>query len=175
MAPSRLTPKQERFIEEYMVDLNATGAAVRAGYSPKTAKSIGLENLTKPAITKEITAARERLSKQTLVNTQRVLLELCCLAFYNIADMMDENDVLLPVSQMKEQTQRAITSVKQTRRVIASADGTEQVADITTEYKLGNKDAALEKLARHLGLFKEDNAQTAERIKMIFNLGGAPE
>ena len=58
MGPKTLTPKQRRFIEEYLIDLNATQAAIRAGYSEKTAYSIGQENLRKPVIAEAIAAAK---------------------------------------------------------------------------------------------------------------------
>ena len=54
MTAKKLTPKQNRFVEEYLIDLNATKAAVRAGYSEKTARQIGSENLSKPAIQEAI-------------------------------------------------------------------------------------------------------------------------
>ena len=55
---ANLTPKQQRFVEEYLIDLNATQAAIRAGYSEKTAKSVGHENLTKPDLKKYIDKGR---------------------------------------------------------------------------------------------------------------------
>ena len=66
----RLTAKQQRFIEEYLIDLNATQAAIRAGYSPKTAREIGAENLSKPHIRARVdeplrSAAGERASPRT--------------------------------------------------------------------------------------------------------------
>ncbi len=53
-----LTPKQARFVEEYLIDLNATQAAIRAGYSAKTARAMGCENLTKPDIQAAVTEAQ---------------------------------------------------------------------------------------------------------------------
>jgi phage terminase small subunit len=71
-----LTPKQERFIEEYLVDLNATQAAIRAGYSEKTAYSIGQENLNKPEIAAAIESARKKLSERTEITQDWVLSTL---------------------------------------------------------------------------------------------------
>ena len=59
-----LRPKQERFVAEYLVDLNATQAAIRAGYSEKTAKAIGSENLTKPDIAKAIEEAQQKAQER---------------------------------------------------------------------------------------------------------------
>ena len=73
---AKLTPKQERFVAEYMVDLNATQAAIRAGYSPKTAFSIGVENLKKPLIQAAIQEARQAQQKRTEITADFVLSEL---------------------------------------------------------------------------------------------------
>ncbi len=68
-----LTPKQQRFIEEYLIDLNATQAAIRAGYSAKTARSVGHENLTKPDIASAIAEAQSKRSEETKITAQWVL------------------------------------------------------------------------------------------------------
>lgn len=73
--PAPLTDKQQRFVDEYMVDLNATQAAIRAGYSPDTAGAIGHENLKKPEIQSALAAARKSQQERTGVNADRVVLE----------------------------------------------------------------------------------------------------
>ena len=70
---ANLTPKQQRFVEEYLIDLNATQSAIRAGYSEKTAKEIGSENLTKPNIAKAIQEAQESLSNKTQLTVDIVV------------------------------------------------------------------------------------------------------
>ena len=70
---ANLTPKQQRFVEEYLIDLNATQAAIRAGYSEKTAKEIGSENLTKPNIAKAIEEAQESLSNKTQLTVDMIV------------------------------------------------------------------------------------------------------
>ena len=67
------TPKQLRFIEEYLIDLNATQAAIRAGYSKKTAKDIGCENLAKPNIAAAIQAGMDKRSERTEITQDYVL------------------------------------------------------------------------------------------------------
>ena len=68
-----LTPKQKRFVEEYLVDLNATQAAIRAGYSAKTAQAIGAENLTKPLIQEEIEKATAKRSERAQIDQDYVI------------------------------------------------------------------------------------------------------
>lgn len=77
----KLTPKQSRFIEEYMVDLNATQAAIRAGYSKKTAAAIGAENLTKPKIAAEIEKRQAAISEKLEITQETVAQELGKIAF----------------------------------------------------------------------------------------------
>jgi phage terminase small subunit len=69
----KLTARQERFCREYIIDLNAAQAAIRAGYSEKTAKNIGCENLTKPDINLRIAQLSEKRSKQTQIDAAWVL------------------------------------------------------------------------------------------------------
>ena len=72
-AGQKLTAKQQRFVEEYLIDLNATQAAIRAGYSERTARQAGAENLTKPVIAEAIAAAQDERSKRIAVSQDYVL------------------------------------------------------------------------------------------------------
>ena len=76
MLMANLTPKQQRFVEEYLIDLNATQAAIRAGYSEKTAKSVGHENLTKPDIAKAIQEAQNKRVERTEITQDYVLTNI---------------------------------------------------------------------------------------------------
>lgn len=91
-----LTKKQKRFVEEYLIDLNATQAAIRAGYSPDTAKSIGCENLTKPDISAAISKAQAERSRRTGINQDRVIRELAKVAFLNPVDVIDMDEAVAP-------------------------------------------------------------------------------
>ena len=73
---AKLTPKQNRFVEEYLLDLNATKSAARAGYSEKTARQIGSENLSKPAIQEAIARAKRDRSEATKIDAEYVLRRL---------------------------------------------------------------------------------------------------
>ena len=76
MNTKNLTPKQQRFVEEYLIDLNATQAAIRAGYSPRTARQIGQENLSKPVIAAAISAAKRERAEATKIDAEYVLKRL---------------------------------------------------------------------------------------------------
>lgn len=71
-----LSAKQKRFVAEYLIDLNATQAAIRAGYSRRTAKSIGSENLTKPDVAAAIAAAQGKVSEALELTAEKVLRDL---------------------------------------------------------------------------------------------------
>ena len=106
-----MTKKQKLFIEEYLIDLNATQAAIRAGYSPETAGSIGSENLKKPEIRARIEKAMAERSRRTGINQDRVLMELAKIGFVNISDVVDpETAKVLP--DAKEEDLACIHSIK---------------------------------------------------------------
>ena len=90
---AKMTERQKRFIAEYLIDLNATQAAIRAGYSVKTAGSIGDENLKKPEINSAIAKEMAKRSKRTGVNQDRVVLELAKIAFVNASDVIDAKNL----------------------------------------------------------------------------------
>lgn len=140
-----MTKKQKRFIEEYLVDLNATQAAIRAGYSPDTAKSIGSENLTKPDIRAHIDKAMAERSKRTGVNADRVVMELAKIAFVNAVDVIDPETATVKADASGDDT-AAIQSVKVKT---FGEDGLER------EVKMADKLKALELLGKHLGMFKD--------------------
>ena len=140
-----MTKKQKRFVEEYLIDLNATQAAIRAGYSPDTAKSIGSENLTKPDIQARIAKAMAERSRRTGVNADRVIMELAKIAFVNASDVIDADTATVKADALPEDT-AAIQSVKVKT---FGEDGLER------EVKMADKLKASELLGKHLGMFKD--------------------
>ena len=140
-----MTKKQKRFVEEYLIDLNATQAAIRAGYSPDTAYSIGNENMKKPEIKAKIDKAMAERSKRTGVNADRVVRELAKIAFVNADDVIDTETATLKPDAAREDT-AAIQSVKVKT---FGEDGLER------EIKMADKLKALELLGKHLGMFKD--------------------
>lgn len=139
-----LTKKQKLFVEEYLIDLNATQAAIRAGYSPASAKEIGSENLTKPDIASRINKAMAERSRRTGVNADRVIRELAKIAFINPSDLIDsETATVKPMAAAED------TAVIQSVKVKCYNDGVER------EIKLADKLKALELLGKHLGMFTD--------------------
>ena len=96
---ANLTPKQQRFVEEYLIDLNATQAAIRAGYSERTAQEIGSENLSKPMVAKAITEALVKRSEQTKIDADYVLRRLVEIDQMDVLDIMDDQMKIRPVNE----------------------------------------------------------------------------
>jgi len=140
-----VTKKQKLFIEEYLIDLNATQAAIRAGYSAESAYSIGQENLKKPEIRARIEQAMAERSKRTGVNADRIIMELAKIAFVNAMDVIDTESATIKDDAAPEDT-AAIQSVKVKT---FGEDGLER------EIKMADKLKALELLGKHLGMFKD--------------------
>lgn len=144
----KLTPKQQRFVEEYLVDLNATQAAIRAGYSPKTAGQIG-DRLLKKAETQQALAERMKAREQrTEVTQDRVVKELAKIAFGDPRNVMTWGPTGVKLKASTELTDDEAAFVS-------------EVSETTTEHggslklKTNDKLKALELLGRHLGMFKE--------------------
>lgn len=145
---AKMTERQKRFIAEYLIDLNATQAAIRAGYSVKTAGSIGDENLKKPEINSAIAKEMAKRSKRTGVNQDRVVLELAKIAFVNASDVIDANTATVKDDATADDT-AAIQSIKV--KVFPTKDG----EGVEREIKLGDKLKALELLGKHLGMWND--------------------
>lgn len=143
-----MTKKQSRFIEEYLIDLNATQAAIRAGYSPDTAQQIGSENLSKPVISAAISKAMAERSRRTGVNADRVVQELAKVAFLNITDVVDPKTVTIR-ADASDEDRAAIQSIKVKKSYSETGESEER------EIKAADKLRALEMLGRHLGMFKD--------------------
>lgn len=157
---AELTDKQQRFCEEYLIDMNATQAAIRAGYSGKTAQAIGAENLTKPLIKKFISDAQKEASKKLGVTADMVKAELKKIGFSNIQNYFEGD--LTPKDLLKIPARRAaaIASIKKT--VTTYEGGKTEVV----EFKLHNKVQSLELLGKHLGFFEKDNTQSAAKFSI---------
>ena len=146
-----MTKKQKRFVEEYLIDLNATQAAIRAGYSSATAKEIGCENLTKPNISEAISKAMAERSRRTGINQDRVLQELARIGFAKITDVVDPDTAKIR-PDASEDDLACIQSIK----IRPNEFGTER------EVKLYDKKSALVDLGKHLGLFKDKMELTGD-------------
>ena len=139
----KLPPKRARFCEEYLIDLNATQAAIRTGYSEKTAYSAGQRLLRNVEIQNRIAELKAERSNRTEITQDRVIKELAAMAFAKATDyaQIAGNTVLIKsTAELTAEQQAGIVGIKQTQAGI--------------EVKL-DKTKALELLGRHLGMFKD--------------------
>ncbi|NMM62068.1 terminase small subunit [Clostridium sp. P21] len=139
---ARLTDKQKKFIDEYLIDLNATQAAIRAGYSQKNAFKIGSELLQKTTVQKHMHKCMKDREKRTEITQDKVLNELAAIGFANIADYLEVKDDAVKVfntTDIPKEKLRAVVEIKQTKDGIS--------------IKIHDKVKALEDIAKHLGMF----------------------
>jgi phage terminase small subunit len=155
-----LTPKQQSFINEYLVDLNSTASAIRAGYSPKTAESIGYENLRKPQIAKELQKAMDERAKRTGITADHVLKEIASIADDDISNYLDfrTEKVQVGVEDNKPIYEyKTIADLKDSRTI-----NTKNISEISIgkdgqfKFKLYCRDEALVNLGKHLKLFTDN-------------------
>lgn len=162
---SGLTNKQKAFIDEYMIDLNATQAAKRAGYSKKTCGQIGTQLLVKLSI--ELQAAMDARTVRTLVTADRVLAELAKLAYSNTEDYITigkDGLASIDLSELTRDQAAAITEISvETRREFNSKDDNAATIE-KVKLKLADKGINLERLGKHLKLFTDKVEHSGELI-----------
>ena len=146
-----LTLKQTLFVAEYLLHFNATRAALAAGYSPKTARYIGFENLTKPHIQAALEAAIEARMERLQMSQDDVLHELAILGMSNEDNyLIDDEGNLSLKPGVHTDALRAIAGFDRT--VTYTEDGSPRVH---VKLRLWNKPAALTLMARHLGMLHD--------------------
>ena len=166
-----LTAKQQRFCEEYLIDLNATQAAIRAGYSVKTATIIGHENLTKPNISNLIKDKQAEIAERNKLKADDVIQELRALGFWSINDFIGEGNVINDVSTQPREINKPVAGLKVKETFTTMGRGEDAITErtVTTELKMADKRAALVDLGRHLGVFEKDNEQ-ARKMPLAIKL-----
>jgi len=160
--------KREKFITEYLVDRNATQAAIRAGFSKKTAGSAGERLLKNVDISSEIKRLTVEQTKRTLVTADNVIRELAYIAFSDIRKAYTETGELKDVKKIPLGTARAIAGLEVDE--LFEGVGRERIQiGVTKTIKLWSKPDALVALGKHLGLFKEIHEVTftnmADKVK----------
>lgn len=171
-----LSLKQQAFVDQYLVDLNATQAYLRAGYkcSEETARRNGHKLLTNADIQAAVAKRMADRAKRTEIDQDRVVLEIARLAFSDVRRLFDGTR-LKRMDEIDDATAAAISSVKVSTRQIGEGE-VEHVAEI----KLWPKTSAIEMASKHVGLFGADNAQKnpgttfAEALDKAFGFGSIP-
>lgn len=188
MASNGLTPKQDRFIKEYLIDLNATQAAIRAGYSAKNADKIGPRLVGESRVAAEIARLQQKTSYKLEITRERVLQELAAIGFARLPDYLTirtEKAEKLGIHPITGEVVLLPAGWDQYVKLIDTADlSPEQAAAVAgikqgphgIEYKLHDKTRALAMLCKHLGLL-ENGAAAPTQENNLFNaiVGSAGE
>ncbi len=165
-----LNEKQLNFCREYVVDYNATNAAIRAGYSENSAESQGSRLLTNDKIKLVVDRLRRQKEERTQITADMVLTQISQMATYDTADLYYEDGRVKPLNEIPEHARRAIESIKNVTKT--DKDGNKYQ---TVEYKMCPKPKMLELLGKHLSLFDErvvHDVADGVSFKMFF---GSPD
>jgi phage terminase small subunit len=155
-----LTKKQERFAEEFLVDFNATQAAIRAGYAPKSARVTASKLLTKANLSKLISERSKQVCNRLEVTQERTVEELRRIAFSDVRNFFNSDNTMKNVRDLDEETAAALASVEQ---VEIGENG------VIKKLKLNDKLKALNLLAKYLGMFTpEVEAQDNEPQVVVY-------
>lgn len=150
-----LTVRQRLFVTEYLVDLNASQAAVRAGYKEDNANVVGPRLLTKPAVQALISEAQHKRAARVEVTADRVLQELALVAFSDLGELMDftGGEARIDFSRIKDGSLRVVSEITQDEYVEGRGDDAQRVK--RTKVKFYDKLRALELVGKHLGMFSD--------------------
>lgn len=143
----KLTPKQKLFCKYYLISLNATDAAIKAGYSKKTANRIGTENLSKPVIREYLESQMKKREQKLEITADKVIAEIAKLAFANTTDILEITDHGVVIKDLTKLDTSCISSAEE----VFDKEGMR----LGVKIKLHDKTKNLELLGRHLGLFKD--------------------
>jgi len=161
---AKLTLKQTRFVEEYLLDGNGTQAAIRAGYSEKTAYATAAENLRKPQIKKAIAEGNKTAVERNKISIDRVIQEAARLALFDPRKMFNADGTPKSIQDLDDDTAACIAGLDVVN--IGSGD------DIGTvlKYKLAPKGQAIDTLMKYLGGYEKDNAQRTGSLSDLLSL-----
>ena len=163
-----LNDRQICFIDEYLKDLSGTGAALRAGYSEKTAAQIASENLRKPEIRQKIRRAMKRRSERTAITADRVLHEYAKIAFSDLRNLATWGPDGLELRESSELTAEDAATVAEITQTVTKVGG-------RIRLKLWDKMNALDKICRNLGMYEptpsDDPDAFARRVRLLIQQG----
>lgn len=147
-----LEPKQARFVSEYCKSLNATEAAIKAGYSPNGARQTGSRLLANKAISEAVAEKTQKKLDATDLTAARVIQEIARLALHDPAKVYNDDGSLKKLSEIDPDTRAALHSPETLIRNLNAADG---VQDTVVRWRTWDKTKALDLLAKHFGLLTE--------------------
>lgn len=156
--------RHELFCQLYISTLNGAKAAIKAGYSRKTAVVQASRLLAREDVKSRIAQLQSEIAERNKITADKVIQELAKLSFWNIKTFLKKGNLIKDLTKLSDEECIPVAGVKikETKSVI---DGKE-VTEVTTELKLIDKSGNLVQLGRHLGIFKEDNKQKKVHIRV---------
>jgi phage terminase small subunit len=159
-----LTPKQQLFVDEYLIDLNATAAYKRAGYKAKNDNVAAVESaklLRNPKIEEKVKEAMSEREKRTNITQDRVLQELARIAFFDARKLFDKEGKPIPINQLDDDTAAALAGLDVMEEYVGSGEDRVFVG-YTKKYKVADKNTAITNAMRHLGMLKDKVEHTGK-------------
>ena len=169
-SPGALTLKQARFVSEYLKDLNATQAALRCGYSEKTARVQGARLLTNVAIAKAVAAGEAIQIEANKISAGRTLEETRRISYSSATVFFDAHGNFIPVAQWTPEMAAAVSRIEVVKKNVTAGDGH---TDTVVKLWFWNKVQALELLFKHLGLEKSPVEDERPRVPVFIMPAGA--
>lgn len=176
MAGDGLNAREAAFVREYLVDLNATRAAVRAGYSERGAAVTGLRLLRRAKVAAAISEASKARAERTELKADDVIRELMLVAFADLGLAFDAAGKMLPLTQMPPGVRRTLASIEVDEMDLGTRDdeGNPVPLGMTRKVKLWDKLRALELLGKHLQLFLDRTELSGEvKVSDVDDVRGA--
>jgi phage terminase small subunit len=153
--PSKgLTARQARFVAEYCVSLNATSAAIKAGYSEKSAMAQGSQQLMKPKVREEICKKTGKVFTKLEISAERVLEEIAKLAFFDPRKLFESDGSPKQLHELDDETAMAVAGFEFVELFEGTGDQ-KHAYGLLKKYKLTDKRASLELLGKYLKLFTD--------------------
>lgn len=159
-----LTPKQQRFVDEYLIDLNGKQAAIRAGYSVRRAEVTASELLTLRKVSEAVEAAMKDREERTHITQDRVLQELARIAFFDIRKLYREDGTLKNPGELDDDAAAVLAGVDVVEQQTVSMEDGElkRTPTFTKKAKVFDKGAALTLAMRHLGMLIDKTELTGK-------------
>ena len=151
---NKLPNRQARFVAEYLIDLNATKAAIRAGYSKKTAYSQGQRLLKNVEIASQVADKTGKRLDRLEISADRVLQELAKLAFYDPGALLESDGSMKQIREIDDLTRMAVAGLEVTELFEGTGDE-KHAYGLCKKIKLADKGQNLERLGRYFKLFTE--------------------
>ena len=165
-------PKEDRrarFAQEYVKDLNATQAAIRAGYAEKSAQVTGSRLLSNAMVRADIDARLAKVAKSNEITVERTLKEIARIAYGDTRKLFNEDGSLRKLSDLDDDTAALIASVETDE--IRAGEGRE-VIGYTRKVKRWDKVKALDQCMAYLGMHKTANPAEGGSLSLTINLSG---